>query len=98
MHKNLCYEHGKPHTGWSSCESRRSISCTKIHDANTESPYLGIPASRVIIANTESQNTWCNMATSEERLRNRREHDRLRRQMETTEEREATIARTKRER
>ena len=68
--------------------------CTKIHDANTESPHLGIPASGVIknmhAANTESQNTWCNrMATSEKRLRIRRERDRLRRQMETTEEREA---------
>ena len=48
MHENLRYEHGKPHTGWSSCESRRSVSFTKIHSANTESPHLGIPASRVI--------------------------------------------------
>ena len=48
MHENLRYEHGKPHTGWSSCESRKSVSCTKIHDANTESPPLSIPASRVI--------------------------------------------------
>ena len=81
MHEKLCYKHEK------SCESRRSVSCTKIHDANTESPHLGIP--KEYTANTESQNTWCNMAT--------REHDRLRRQMETTEEREATVACTKRE-
>ena len=35
--------------------------------------------------------TWCSMATREERLtvRNRRERDRLRRQMETAEEGEA---------
>ena len=37
----------------------------------------------------ECTNTWCSMATREESLRNRRERDRLRRQMETAEEREA---------
>ena len=36
-------------------------------------------------------NTWCSMATREECLRNRREHDRLRRQVETAEEREASF-------
>ena len=36
----------------------------------------------------EYTNTWSNMATGEERLRNRRECDRLRRQMETAEEQE----------
>ena len=35
----------------------------------------------------EHTNTWCSMATREEHLRNRRESDRLRRQMETAEER-----------
>ena len=32
---------------------------------------------------------WCNITTREERFRNKRECDGLRRQMETTEEREA---------
>ena len=75
MHENLRYEHGKPHTGYT------SVTCNKEYAVNTE-----------------NQNTWCNMATSEERLRNRRERDRLRRQMETTEEREATVTCTKHER
>ena len=39
----------------------------------------------------EYTNMWCNMATREERLRNRRECDRLRRQMDTAEEREARL-------
>ena len=37
----------------------------------------------------EYTKTWFSMTTREERLRNRRERDRLRRQMETAEEREA---------
>ena len=37
----------------------------------------------------EYTNTWWSIATREERLKNRRERDRLRRQMETAEEREA---------
>ena len=37
----------------------------------------------------EYTNTCCNMATREECLRNRRERDRLRMQMETAKEREA---------
>ena len=37
----------------------------------------------------EYTNTWCSMGTREERLRNRRECDRSRRQMETAEEQEA---------
>ena len=52
--------------------------------------HTSVRCNKEYAANTESQNTWCNrMATSEERLRIRRERDRLRRQMETTEEREA---------
>ena len=42
MHENLLYEHGKPHTGWSSYERRTSVSCTKILDKKTESPHLRI--------------------------------------------------------
>ena len=38
-HENLLYEHGKPHTGWSSYERRTS---TKILDKKTESPHLGV--------------------------------------------------------
>ena len=36
----LRYEHGKPHTGWSSYERRTSVLCTKIHSTKTESPTL----------------------------------------------------------
>ena len=66
-----------------------SVLCTKIHYTKMESSTLVyIQVSRVR-KNTESQNTWCNMATREERLTKRREHDRLRIQMETAGEREA---------
>ena len=59
----------------------------KIHDIKTEKPhwvyYTGVTSKKGYT------NMWCNMATREEHLRNRRERDRLRRQMETAEEREA---------
>ena len=42
-----------------------------------------------VMCKKEYTNTWCSMATREEHLKNRRERDRLRRQMETAEEREA---------
>ena len=53
--------------------------------------YTSVRCNKEYAAKMESQNTWCNrMATSEVRLRIRRERDRLR-QVETTEEREATF-------
>ena len=45
--------------------------------------YTGVTCKRVCT------NMWCNMVTREEHLRNGRERDRLRRQMETADEQEA---------
>ena len=46
---------------------------------------------KIMLSTWKAMHTWCNVATSketkEENLRKRREHDRLRTQMETTEER-----------
>ena len=42
-----------------------------------------------VVCKKEYTNTWCGMVTREESLKNRRERDRIRRQMETVEEREA---------
>ena len=82
MHENLCTEYGKPHTGWSSYKRCTSVACMRIYAANTESPTLDIYEHHLYVDYT------ADIKHGNER-RGLREHDRLRRQMEATEEREA---------
>ena len=83
VHRNLCCKHGKAHTGWSSYEHCTSVMCTKftLQIQKAYEHHVCIDCTTDITCNA----TW------QLEKRGLRECDRLRRQMETTEERKARL-------